>query len=330
MVRFSYDSGIVGSSLAEILPRLDAPGGIWKVYGVARRPKPNWSPDTPVEYIQCDVLNTQETLQKLSPLTDVTHIFWVVWVSRDTEEKNCEDNGRILFGQIGPHETPFHEELPRLPGPNFYHSLEDILFETAKQKAGLTWSIHRPSTIFGFSPSSLMNIVGTLAVYASICKQEGLALRYPGNSFTWERLSDVSDAGLIAEQQIWAVTSPDTKDQAFNCSNGDVFRWKTLWYVLADKFGLEVPPYDGKPFNLEEAMKDKGPLWDSIVEENKLQKTRLEEVGNWWFANIVLNVELENVSSMNKSKEYGFFGFRNTEKSLVEWIDRMREAKIIP
>ena len=44
-------TGIVGNSLAEILPLSDTPGGPWKVYGVARRPRPNWNKDYPVEYI---------------------------------------------------------------------------------------------------------------------------------------------------------------------------------------------------------------------------------------------------------------------------------------
>jgi len=57
-------TGIVGNSLAEILPIPDIPGGPWKIYGVARRSKPDWSPDTPVQYIQCDVLDRELTLEK--------------------------------------------------------------------------------------------------------------------------------------------------------------------------------------------------------------------------------------------------------------------------
>jgi len=358
-------TGIVGNSLVEILPLSDTPGGPWKIYGVARRPKPDWSPDTSVEYIQCDVLDRELTLEKISPLKDVTHLFWVVWVSRETEEQNCEDNGRMLSNvldallpnaenlqhiclQTGakhylgpldtvarnryfqPHEAPYHEELPRLPVPNFYYTLEDIVFEAAKKKDGLTWSIHRPSFIFGFSPWSLMNIVGTLCVYAAICKHEGLPFKYPGNRITWEQFVDISDAELIAEQEIWAATYPHAKNQAFNCSNGDVLKWKRLWGIIAEKFDLEPLPYKGEGFSLAEAMKDKGPVWDALVRENKLHPTKIEEVGNWWFADFTLNLPQEMVNSMNKSKEYGFFGFRNTETSLGQWIDKMKASNVVP
>ncbi|KAH9310596.1 hypothetical protein KI387_025631, partial [Taxus chinensis] len=358
-------TGIVGNSLAEILPLSDTPSGPWKVYGVARRPKPEGSSNTPVNFIQCDVLNREETLEKISALKDVTTLFWVCWVSRETEEQNCEDNGRMFsnvldallpnaknfehiclqtgakhYGgpfdskirnrNIQPHETPFHEELPRLPGPNFYYTLEDILFDAAKKKEGLTWSIHRPGHIFGFSPWSLMNVIGTLCVYAAICKHEGLPFKFPGNRSTWELLMDASDAELIAEQQIWAAIDPYAKNQAFNCVNGDVFKWKKLWKLMAEKFELEVLPYEGEGFSLAEAMKDKGPVWDAIVKENNLYPTKVEEVGTWWFADFILNLSDSIIHNMTKSKERGFFGFRNTETSFLSWIDKMKASKIIP
>ncbi|KAL5074690.1 hypothetical protein RYX36_013674 [Vicia faba] len=89
-------TGIVGNSLAEILPLADTPGGRWKVYGVARRPRPSWNADHPIEYIQCDITDQNDTQAKLSVLTDVTHIFYVCWTSHPTEGENCKDNGAML------------------------------------------------------------------------------------------------------------------------------------------------------------------------------------------------------------------------------------------
>lgn len=355
-------TGIVGTSLAKILPRSDAPGGPWKVYGVARRPQPRWFADSPIEYIECDVLDESDTAEKISPLKDVTHLFWVVWVSRSSEEKNCLDNGKMfrnvldallpnaprlqhiclqtggkhylgphsIAGKALAHEPPFREEMPRLPVVNFYYTLEDILFDTVKKKEGLTWSVHRPNVIFGFSPWSLMNLLGSLAAYAAICKHEGLPFRYPGNKVTWEQFGDVSDAELIAEQEVWASVDPSGKNHAFNVTNGDVFKYKRVWSLLAGRFGLEVPPYNGQPISLKEMMKDKESVWEEIVAEHDLIPTKLEDVGNWWFVDLVLNTPFTSVSSMNKSKESGFLGFRNTEASVLHWIDKMRRKKIVP
>ena len=174
-------TGIVGNSLAEILPLADTPGGPWKVYGVARGKRPSWNEDNPVEYIQCDISDRNQTQSKLSLLTDVTHIFYVTWGNRETESENCKINGLMFlnvleavipnahnlrhiclqtgskhyvgpfqfFREIEPHDPPFTEDLPRLEFPNFYYTLEDILFQEVAKKEGLTWSVHRPDNILG-------------------------------------------------------------------------------------------------------------------------------------------------------------------------------------
>ncbi|XP_059454450.1 3-oxo-Delta(4,5)-steroid 5-beta-reductase-like [Corylus avellana] len=355
-------TGIVGNSLAEILPLPDTPGGPWKIYGVARRPRPAWNANHPVEYIQCDVSDSHETQHKLSQLTDVTDIFYVTWTNRPTEAENCKANGAMFRNvlralipnapnlrhiclqtggkhYIGPFENigsiktpspPFTEDMPRLNVQNFYYTQEDILFEEAKDKKGLTWSIHRPAAIFGFSPYSLMNIVGTLCVYAAICKHEGLPLKFPGSNAAWEYYSTAADADLIAEQQIWAVVDPNGKNEAFNCNNGDVFKWQHLWKTLAERFGIEKHGFkEGEKISLVEMMKDKGHVWEEIVRKNQLKPTKLEDVGVWWFADLIL-AGGDFLDSMNKSKEFGFLGFRNSANSFVTWIDKMKDFKIVP
>ena len=355
-------TGIVGNSLAKILSRPDAPGGPWKVYGIARRPQPRYFAESPIEYIQCNVFDAFDTQEKISSLRDVTHLFWVMCVGQRTEERNFHDgnmfrnvidalllNARslqhIVLQTGGEHyfgsftldrmneaipEPPFQEDLARLPISNIYYTLEDILFDIVKKKEALTWSIHRPNAILGFSPWSLMNVLGSLAVYASICKFEGSSFTFPGNRVTWEQCGDVADAELIAEQEIWACLEPNAKNQAFNISNGDVFSYKRVWSLLATQFGLEVPPYNEHPISLQEAMKGKDDVWDAIVAKYDLIPTKLENVGNWWLIDHLLNLPYLPVLSMNKSKGLGFLGYRDTEASILHWIDSMRLKKIIP
>nr|GMC83298.1 3-oxo-Delta(4,5)-steroid 5-beta-reductase-like [Ipomoea batatas] len=354
-------TGIVGNSLAEILPLADTPGGPWKVYGVARRPRPSWNADHPIEYIQCDILDSDDAQSKLSVLTDVTHVFYDTWTNRTREDENCEVNGKMLRNVLnaiipscpnllhiclqtgrkhymGPwesylkfaHEPPYSEDLPRLKVPNFYYTLEDILLEEVGKKEGLTWSVHRPGTIHGFSPFSMMNLVGSLCVYATICKHEGVPLRFPGVKAAWDGYSDCSDADLVAEHQIWAAVDPYAKNEAFNISNGDVFKWKHFWKVLAEQFGVEAAEFEeGKRFSLQEAMKEKGRVWDEIVREKGLAPTKLEEVGNWWFVDLELGGDCP-LDTMNKSKEHGFLGFRNSKNAFVSWIDKVKAYKIVP
>ncbi|KAI3815272.1 hypothetical protein L1987_14934 [Smallanthus sonchifolius] len=332
-------TGIVGNSLAEILPLSDTPGGPWKVYGVARRPRPQWNADHPIEYIQCDVSDADQTLTKLATLQDVTHLFYVTWAMRSTESENCDINGKMfknvldavipnspnlqhvslqtgrkhyvgpfeLFGKLAV-DPPFHEDLPRL-----------------------TWSVHRPGIIFGFSPYSMMNIIGALCVYATICKHEGVPLKFPGSKETWDCYSDCSDADLIAEQHIWAAVDPYAKNEAFNISNGDVFKWKHFWKVLAEQFEVENGGVDEgeERVSLVELMKGKEGVWDEIVREKGLVATRLEDVAVSCFVDVILGGDCM-LDTMNKSKEHGFLGFRNSKSSLVSWIDKMKGYKIVP
>ncbi|GFS44184.1 NAD(P)-binding Rossmann-fold superfamily protein [Actinidia rufa] len=305
-------TGIVGNSLAEILPLSDTPGGPWKVYGVARRPRPPWNADHPVDYIQCDISDAADTLAKLSSLTDVTHVFYVTWTNRSTEIDNCAANAAMLrhvlsavvpnapnlrhiclqtgtkhylgpfefSGKIEPHDPPFTEDMPRLAAPNFYYALEDVLFEVAAGKEELSWSVHRPAMIF---------------------RHENKRLRFPGSraAAAWDSYSCASDADLIAEQQIWAVVDPNARNEGFNCNNGDIFKWKHLWRALAEEFGVEFVGFEEREGaeSLAEMMKDKGRC---------------------------------GMRFMNKSKEHGFLGFRNSKNSFISWIDKVKAYKIVP
>ncbi|KAL2930059.1 3-oxo-Delta(4 5)-steroid 5-beta-reductase [Bienertia sinuspersici] len=285
-------TGISGNSLADILQLTAAPGGRWKVYGVARRRQPEWQfHHNHVQYIQCEMVDPEDTQAKLSHLSDVTHIFYVGWVTKSTEAESQVENGRMLRNvldavipnapnlqhiclQTGQkyalpvpdslseiqHEPQFVEDFPREAITNCYYSMEDILCEQVQRKENLTWSIHRPAVMFGFSPYSTRNIVGSLCVYATICKHEGKPLKFPGSRATWDGFSDAADADLVAEQQMWGAIYQQGKSHAFNCSNGDMFKWKDLWKVLADEFGVKFVEFEDGSDSLEEMMREKGPV----------------------------------------------------------------------
>jgi len=360
-------TGIVGTSLIDILPRDDTPGGPWKVYAVSRRPLPPWSPQPSpaVTHLLLDLADPVAVAEALKPLTDITHVFYAAWSSHPTEAQNREANSAMLRNvlsvlvpgcpalahvclqtgrkhYIGPYEAigkipvpdpPYTEDMPRLDYPNFYYDQEDVLFEEVSRRDGaVSWSVHRPSVVFGFSPRSAMNVVASLSVYAAICRKEGAMLRWPGSRVAWEGFSDASDADLVAEQEIWAAVDPLARNEAFNCSNGDLYKWKQLWPMVADRFGVEWAGYEGEDsqFMLADAMAGKEAVWAEILQENELVTTELQEIANWWFLDAVFNVKCEHLDSMNKSKEHGFLGFRNTAKSFNAWIDKMKVLKIVP
>ncbi|OVA16815.1 hypothetical protein BVC80_1543g274 [Macleaya cordata] len=361
-------TGMAGLALAEALKKPNAVGGPWKVYGVARRPKPIWFPASSVidDYIFFDAVNYDDTHHNLSPLShEITHVFWVAIQVRDNEESNVSVNSIMLTNVVNvltsnpssrlqhislqtgtkhymgpiydpshssrlvPPDTPFREDTDRLPYPNFYYALEDLLHSYSPS---LTWSVHRTSIIIGASSRSVYNTLLTLAVYATICRYEGLPLRYPGTRYTWEHFCDVSDARVIADQHIWASVSDTAKNQAFNCTNGDVFTWKSFWEVVSEVFDVEFlgPLDEEEKFDWVGEMKKKGKVWDTIVEENGILKTKMEEITCFDALNTVLHFRFQHVCSMNKSREFGFFGHADTLKRVRMWVERLRDMNIIP
>ncbi|CAN1843785.1 3-oxo-Delta(4,5)-steroid 5-beta-reductase [Linum perenne] len=361
-------TGMVGLSLAEALNDPSTPGGPWKVYGVARRSLPTWFPAPLLHrFISVDALDQQDTLLKLSPVaSEVTHVFWVALMVHESEEVNISMNSSMISNVIeglksagersklrhftlqtgtkhymGPifdpehtsklvmHTPPFQEDMPRLPYPNFYYAQEDVLASSLPK--GVTHSIHRSSIIMGATPRSHFNSMLTLAIYATICKYKSLPFRYPGNRYTWENFCDMSDSRLLADQQIWAATTKEAKNEAFNCTNNDFFTWKELWKVFCRVFELEFNEDEEGEFDVAKMMNDEmGGVWDEIVEKHGLVKTKMEEVTCFDAFAAVGHFEFQHVCSMNKSREFGFKGYCNTLKRVPYWVGRMREMKIIP
>jgi nucleoside-diphosphate-sugar epimerase len=232
------------------------------------------------------------------------------------------------YAKIKP-DTPFREEQARLDYPNFYYEQEDILFESAKRNA-FTWSVHRPHTVIGFAIGNAMNMGVTLAVYATICRVTGRPFVFPGSPEQYEGVTDVTDARLLARQLLWAATTPAAANEAFNIVNGDVFRWKRMWGVLASGIGVEAAPYPGHATPLAEQMRDAGPVWEEIVRRHGLERYTLESLASWWHTDADLGRTLETFTGMNKSRRFGFLDHQDSAESFLDVIERLRAERVIP
>ncbi|MCO5598469.1 hypothetical protein L7F22_052566 [Adiantum nelumboides] len=95
-------TGIVGLSFAELLVGTTTNEGHpgWRVYGVARRPRASWFKPHIAAYLQCNLLNRDQTLATLSPLADITHLFFTTWTNCGKEEANVEANSSMLCNTL--------------------------------------------------------------------------------------------------------------------------------------------------------------------------------------------------------------------------------------
>jgi len=345
-------SGIAGGNLSALLIEKG-----WTTYGLSRSPKADVKGLIPVAADLLDITSLEAALKDVTP----SHVFFTTWMRNDTEAENIRVNSALvrnllqvlsprksvrhvglvtgLKHYLGPFDayvkagvlplTPVNEEHPRLPLDNFYYSQEDEVYAAAARD-GFNWSIHRPHTIIGKAVGNAMNMGSTLAVYASICKQEGLPFIWPGSAAQWNGISDMTDARILAEQILWAGTTPEAENEAFNVTNGDVFRWSWMWGEIAKYFGVEAVGFDGEIHPLEERLKAYEGIWENIAKEHVLTQTEMGKVASAWHTDLDLGRPIEVMTDMSKSRKLGFTAYKSTRDSFFELFDQLRKDRIIP
>ncbi|EEB82764.1 SDR family oxidoreductase [Roseobacter sp. GAI101] len=343
-------TGIQGSAIADKLVSHGC-----TVLGLARTPQDHDG----VTPVAADLLDPKALAQALKGHAP-THVFLTTWLRQDTEAENIRVNDTMvrnlldavreagsvehvalvtgLKHYLGPFEaygkgtlpkTPFREDQGRLDVANFYYAQEDEVFAAA-ERDGFGYSIHRPHTVIGKAVGNAMNMGTTLAVYAELCKATGRPFRFPGSQVQWESLTDMTDARQLADQVIWASTTPAARNEDFNIVNGDVFRWNWMWHRIGDYFGVEVEDFDGVERPLVEQMQDDAPVWAEIAKQHGLAKSDLSRLASAWHTDADLGRPIEVVTDMSKSRALGFTGYVATDSAFFDLFDRLRADNIIP
>jgi nucleoside-diphosphate-sugar epimerase len=230
--------------------------------------------------------------------------------------------------------TPFREDQPRLPVPNFYYDQEDALLAAAARD-GLTWSVHRPHTVVGWAHGGAMNLGVTLAVVASLCKAAGRPFAFPGSAAQWHGLTDVTDAGQLAAHLEWAATTPACAGAALNVVNGDVFRWRWMWRRLADWFGVEAAPppagaAGGVPLEAQLAQFDAAGEWRMLAARHALAEPDIHKLISAWHTDADLGRPLECVTDMGRSRALGFTEYAASDAAFAALFEQLRARRVIP
>jgi nucleoside-diphosphate-sugar epimerase len=349
-------SGIIGGNTARELLNKG-----WTVYGLSRNPTADKAAEG-VRPVAADLLDAESVKAALKGIAP-THVIFATWTRRATEAENIEVNSLMIRNvldalsparsvkhvdlvtglkhYLGPFDayvsggtlpdTPVREEQGRLDIPNFYYAQEDEVFAAAKRD-GFTWTVQRPHTIIGLAIGNAMNMGSTLAVYASMCKETGRKFVWPGTEAQWSGLTDVTDARILAKHIVWATGAEGARNQAFNVTNGEVFRWKWLWPRLAAWFGIEPAGWDGtlRPLENTFAEIDAPAIWAELVGKYQLKEPKLDRVTSAWHTDLDLGRPIEVMTDMTKSREAGFTEYQSTEKSFTDLFAQMRREKIIP
>jgi len=338
-------NGVIGTNLINHLASL----GTWNIIGLSRR---GGSDTAATRYIAVDLIDLDSCMDKLSGLTDVTHIFYAAYQDRSSWAELVAPNmamlvnvlsaiepvakglkhvslmqGYKVYGaHLGPFKTPARETDAGHMPPEFNMDQQNFLESRQKGKSW-TWTAIRPSVVGGTSAGNPMNLALVIAVYATISKKLGIPLRFPGKPGAYDKLMEMTDANLLAKATVWAATSPQCANQAFNINNGDLFRWNELWPKIAAYFEIQTAP--PLPMSLQTMMADKESLWETIKNEYGL-KHNYEEISSWAFGDFVFSWDYDFFADGTKARRMGFHEFIDTERMFYDLFDEMRNNGIIP
>src|SRR5260221_1621583 len=338
--------GVIGSNLI----RHPSDMGSWEIIGLSRR----GGVDTDkIRYMTVDLPDPGDCRERLSSLTDITHMFYTAYQDRPTWAELVSPNLAMLVNVVetiepitsglqhislmqgykvygahyGPFKTPAKETDGGHMPPEFNVDQQDFLQRRQMGKSW-SWSAIRPSVVGGTALGNPMNLALVIAVYASISKELGLPLRFPGKPGAYDKLMEMTDAGLLAKATVWAATSPQCVNQALNVNNGDVFRWSELWPKIAQYFKMDTAPPLQMP--LQTIMAGKASLWEAIQEKYGLEKYDYRQLSSWAFGDFVFSWDYDFFGDGTKARRLGFHEFVDTEEMFYRLFDEFRRSRVIP
>ncbi|MET3901217.1 nucleoside-diphosphate-sugar epimerase [Devosia sp. UYZn731] len=338
-------NGVIGGNLIDHLLTLED----WDIVGLSRR---GGISNERLRYVAVDLLDREATNRALADLSEVTHIFYAAYQDRPDWAELVPPNlamlvnvvdaieplatalqhislmqGYKVYGaHLGPFKTPARESDANHMPPEFNIDQQAFL-ERRQLGQTWTWSALRPSVVIGYGLGNPMNLAMVIAIYASMSKELGLPLRFPGKPGAYDSLLEMTDAGLLARATVWAATSPACANQALNITNGDLFRWSEMWPRIAAYFEMDVAP--PLPMNLSTIMADKGPLWVDMVARKELAKVSYADVSSWPFGDAVFSWNYDFFADGSKARRLGFHEHIDTAAMFFAVFDDLRARKII-
>lgn len=347
--------GAVGRAALEHFDGLDD----WEVVALSRR-QPDF--DNGAEWLSVDLTDADDCRAKLGGLKGVTHLAYAAvyempdvakgWLTREHADVNLAmlqnlmrpladaspdlahvtllQGTKAYGGHLGPFKMPAKESDPRYMPPNFYYDQMDWLAEERDRRGGeWTWTVLRPQIVCGLAIGSPMNVVAGVGAFAAISRECGMPLRFPGGD---PRISEATDARLLARAMEWAATDPRAGDEIFNITNGDVFQWEVLWPRIAALFDMEVGMRH--PMSLARVMPGNADLWPKIVAKHGLENYSLADITpSWGFVDFILGYgQRPNPHHMStiKARKHGFLDCIDTEDMMIELLQEMQDRRYLP
>ncbi len=356
-------SGLVG--MAAIKHFSSLPG--WEVIGVSRR-RP---PIDGFEFVPVDLQDVPSCEAAFSTMSGVTHLVYAAlheipglvpgWFDDEVIETNAAMlrnlfeplhraakglrhvsllHGTKAYGLHHPDlgltdvRIPLKERDPIRPHHNFYFVQQDYL-ETKQRGSAWGLTTFRPTVIYGDASGANMNPALAIGAYASILREAGEPLHFPGQTLE-PRFAEAVDAELVAKALAWAATDPIASGNAYNLTNGDVFVWPQAWKVIAEAMDMTVG--DHRPMSFEGELVGRAEEWAAIVHTYGLvaPSNLVEFVGYnslVYCDRIVGPPSRSSISIVNSTilaRSHGFHDCLDSEDMFRNIFRRLRQQRLLP
>ena len=302
------------------------------------------------EFIRLDCLNTDAIDLHQEKLQEITHIFFSTSSNRFQEnierlnlvteiEKIAPWLEHIIFIQ----ETIRHDRKMSVLKPaivkryvpftpclffHLYSPEEEFLRqESINKKWG--WTSLRSNTIIDISIDNSSNIATQIALYATLCKEEGSPMLFPGSEEKYNSQVDITTLNILTESMQYILSQNSCKGEIFNITSGNGILWKDLWVQISKYFGI----LSGRPkvSSLALYMQNKDNLWEEICEKYKLNNKSLLRSLNWSSSDSIFSDSYNILSDPEKIHR---FGFKNNQTdsftAFRRMFDQLKVEHIIP
>lgn len=338
-------TGIIGRAITAAL----AKEGKWNVVALSRSGAAVPGAD---QAISVDLLDPERARRQLLPVSGITHLFFAAYQPLPSLAEEVALNRTLLVNAIesleaagsslqhvtlvtgakyygvhlGPSPSPAREEQPRHLGPNFQYAQEDYL--RSRTDAMWRWT-HLVSThLTGFATGNPMNLALAIGVYASIVRELGLCLYFPGSQAAFDAMTQIVDADQVGQAALWSATSEAASGEVFNISNGDPTRWSQLWPEIAAYFGVQAG--GPRPLPLASIMLEYSELWRKLTEKHGLNYPDFAGLVNWKFLEFVFSLEYDIVLALGKIRRAGFTQHPDTMSGFRKRFDEYITHGILP
>ncbi len=339
-------TGQIGSSVGA---HLFEQGG-WNPIGLARTP----ALDSSYPMVALDLTNAQDCMSQIATIQSVTHVLYAARFdhfggeleSRETNVQMLENllnalepvserlqhihlvHGTKYYGHtVKERPTPYLESDPCGNFNSFYFEQQRML-EQRQSGQDWSWSISRPHAFCNYRIDEPRNMILIVGLYASILRELGLPLIYPGTPRSFVAKTQFSWLPTLARAAAWMMSDPRCANQAYNIVNGDPMSWSELWPLFAKYFDMECGGPQESTF-ADFSRRYVG-TWEEMTSKYGLQRSDLLTLAQWPYGDYVMSLQWDVVSDMRKAERDGFHERVNTPKMWLEGFDFFRSQKIIP